>query len=84
MQVLAAVAAGAVDAAEARHMEVQAVQAGVRYTAVQAAPVPAWALRKEAPNAVLRAGTEVRRIRAGVVAAVGEHIEASRHPAQIG
>ena len=52
--------------------------------AVQAAPVPAWVLRKEAPNAVLRAETEVRRMRVRVLVEAGAHIEVTRHPARIG
>jgi len=48
--------------------EIEAV-AGTEGAAVQAVPVVAWVLRKEAPNAVLRVETEVRRMRAPVVVA---------------
>jgi len=58
-------------------------EAGVR-AADAAVPVPALVLRKEAPNAVLRAETEVRRMRVRVVAEAGAYIEVSRHPARIG
>ena len=81
----AAAAAGAVQAAGvvgALHTAAPAAAAeGALHAAVQAA---AWVLRKEAPNAVPRAEIEVRRMRAGAVAAAGAHIEASRHPARIG
>jgi len=84
--VVAEAAAALHTAAEAEAVRWVAAEAEVRHTEVQvgAQQVAAWVLRKEAPNAVPRAEIEVRRMRAGAVAAAGAHIEASRHPARIG